>query len=276
MEYPNLKPGFLYTLRTRGGNIAGMGAWSEPTLSTSTLATVPSVPDPPAVINTSLRSLTFQWHPPKEDGGSAITGYKIYLKNIDKSIDLPRSTISYTWEGLFPGRSYFLRVLAANKVGLSKFSEYNSVDQSFTLTGPPETPNNPVAIFGSWNTMLFEVDIPYHNGSTVVAMQVEKRTIAPFEIGAWEPVRCNTKRFNSNLSNLNYEIGDKSKDVEVVSFVDILKQQEEMEEKVKGLELLKAKLGFSKDKKTAGKLEAEIDELISSQVCLRDIINKSI
>jgi hypothetical protein len=266
VEYSNLKPGFMYTLRTRGGNVAGMGAWSEPTLSTSTLATTPSPPKSPIVINTTLRSLTFQWHPPEEDGGSAITGYKIYLKNIDKLIELPRSTITYTWEGLFPGRSYFVRVLAMNKVGASAFSEYNSEEQSFTLTGPPETPNNPIAKIGNWNTTTFEVNVPYHNGSTIFAMQVEKRTVSPFEIGPWEPVRCSTRRFNSNLNNLNFAIGEKSKDVIIVDYVDIMKQQEELEEKVKGLELLKAKLGFSKDKKTGAKLEAEIEELINSQV----------
>lgn len=158
-----------------------------------------------------------------------------------------------------------MRVLAMNKVGASEYSDYNCVEQSFTLTGAPEIPVNPVAKIGNWNSIVFEVDIPYHNGSTIFAMQVEKRTVAPFEIGAWTPVRCNTKRFLSNLSNLNYAVGENSKDVEVVAFVDIMKQQEELEEKVKGLELLKAKLGFSKDKKTAGRLEAEIEELINSQ-----------
>lgn len=268
-EYPNLHPGFMYSIRVRGGNVAGMGAWSEPTLSTSTLPTEPHPPNPPRLASSTLRSLTFQWDPPHDEGGSAITGYRIYLKNIDKYIDLPRSTTTFKWESLFPGRSYFMKVLAINEVGASDYSEFNSEEDSFTQTGVPEQPDNPIAVEGSWNSIHYEVNIPYHNGSTITAMQIEKRTVSPFDIGMWEAVVVNSRKsMVNNMSNLNFSVVSNSRDVTVVNYVDILKQQEEMEEKVLELEALKAKLGFSKDKKSADKFEKDIEELINSQVSL--------
>jgi hypothetical protein len=273
VEYPNLKSGFGYILRTRGGNVAGLGSWSGPSVSTCTMATIPSAPSTPQTFARTLRSLTFQWTPPHEDGGSAIIGYRIHLKNIDKEIELPRTSVSYTWDGLFPGRSYFVRVLAVNVKGISEYSDFNSESESYTLTASPDIPQNPLAVSGTSTSLTFEASTPFHNGSPITFMQVEKRTVSPFDVGVWLPVlspstRQSVRSIRGSLLRTNFVLGEKSRDVKIVEFVDVNKQQEEMEEKVKGLEMLKAKLGFSNDRKTAARLEADIEEMINTQVCI--------
>ncbi len=103
MEFPNLRPGFAYVLRVRGLNVTGPGPWSNPSLSVNTHPTIPATPSPPFLASSSLRSLVLQWNPPHDDGGTAITGYRLHLLNTDKTLELPRSTMTYTWTGLFPG-----------------------------------------------------------------------------------------------------------------------------------------------------------------------------
>ena len=146
INYTGLQPGFQYIFRVKGLNIAGQGEWSEPTLTINAMATTPHPPSLPRLVASTLRSLTFQWDPPHDDGGSAITGYRLYLQNLDKTIELPRSSIKYVWDGLFPGRSYYCKVLAKNTVGESEYSDLNELKDSFTQIAPPEKPSNPLGI----------------------------------------------------------------------------------------------------------------------------------
>jgi hypothetical protein len=54
--------------------------------------------------------------------------------------------------------------MARNVVGWSQYSDWNSIDDSYTITAPPETPRNPLAISGSWNSLKLKVTIPFCNG----------------------------------------------------------------------------------------------------------------
>ncbi len=249
--YCALRPGFLYVFRTRGANVAGEGPWSELSYSTYTKPTKPHQPAPPRIEVATLRNIKFVWEPP-DDGGSAVIGYRIHLRNTDKFIDLQRSSVSFLWEGLFPGRSYFIRVMARNVVGESEWSEWNGEDQSHTLTGAPEAPSNPLAVAGTWNSVSLETYVPFSNGAPVTAMLVEQRYIEPFQLGDWEPP-----------SRWRYLI---PRDVEVVEFVDPAAQQEQVEAMVAQLELLKASAGFNPHNKGNKKIDEEIQSLVEKQV----------
>jgi hypothetical protein len=252
-EYVNLKPGFSYLFRTRGINVAGVGPWSVPTFSTFTLPTVPGVPNRPHIAHATLRSILFQWEPP-DTGGSAITGYSIILKNSGRHINLPRSAVTYLWDGLFPGRSYYMKVQAHNEVGSSEYSEWNLPTQSHTLTGAPEPPNNPRAVDGSWDHITLETRLSYNNGSIITSMHVEQRFIDPFQIGEWE-------RPAEGKHTLRIP-----QDVEVVEAVDYEQQQREMEEMVAQLEMLKSSSGFNPYGNDGHKIDKEIQDLIEKQV----------
>lgn len=302
MVYGNLHPGYLYSFRARGVNRVGCGAYSEPTLTTSTKADLPHTPARPTLVHSTLRSLTLQWAPPEDDGGTAITGYTLHLLTEDRFIDVGRSTISYVWEGLFPGRSYRLRVRAVNSVGISDFSEPNRIEESYTSTAPPEPASPaPLAVMGTWNELRYEVIVPYSNGAPIDAMLVNMRLITPFSVGNWEvpsrrplyPLRHLLYRSDDSsvtseskgsrsggthrsasvrsLASTGSKTSESSLDVvedfvEVVDFVDTVKQQEQLEHTVRELEMLRSTTGFNPYKADKNKLEQEIEALIHKQV----------
>lgn len=250
-EYSGLRPGFLYSIRLRGSNVTGAGDWSEASLSVATLPTLPSTPNSPRIAAAKLRSITFMWDPPEDDGGTAITGYRLCLQNAnDRTVDLPRSTVSYTWGGLFPGRSYRLCVQAKNSVGSSPFSPLNSLEESYTMTAPPELPTNPLAVAGGWDSLSFEIDTPYPNGAAVTHFDVELRTVAPFLIGEWIPAG-------------KYDIHDATK-VEIVSYVDLQQQQEEMEQAVRDLEI--AARSYERGRATKGQKVSNKAQQLAIQI----------
>eukprot|EP01032_Pedospumella_encystans_P012810 gene12810-14791_t len=252
-EYTHLIPGFSYLFRTRGVNVAGLGPWSVPTYSTFTKATIPGVPHRPRIAQAALRSILFAWDPP-DTGGSAITGYNIYLKNTDKHISLPRSAVTYLWEGLFPGRSYFLQVQAKNEIGASEYSEFNLPNQSHTLTGPPEVPLNPHAVSGTWDKITLQTRLPYNNGALITRMQIEQRFIDPFQIGDWE----HTVPTPDSVRNIPDQ-------VEVIESVDYEQQAIDIENMVRELETVKNSAGFNPYSKDNEKIDKEIQLLIEKQ-----------
>lgn len=266
----------MYSFRVRGVNRVGKGKWSPPTLTATTLPDLPSPPSKPTLKQSTLRSLTFQWNPPKEDGGTAITGYTVHLMNKDKYIDVGRSTVTYTWQGLFPGRLYRYRVRAINSVGVSEYSEPNDDEDGYTSTAPPEQPiPAPLAIAGSWNELIYQVQTPYHNGAPVDYLIVQYRSITPFLVGSWE-VAPGLDRYP--IRQLLYPVsagGEKTRSrpaqekevlVDLIRFVDTVEQQQALEATVAELELMKSTAGFNPHKADKSKLDEEIEDLIHRQV----------
>ncbi|MFF4896153.1 glycoside hydrolase domain-containing protein [Streptomyces sp. NPDC001068] len=100
--------------------------------------TAPAAPD--AVSATSSgTSVTVAWSAPGDDGGSAVTGYRIALSDGHRiRIDDP-DTHSTTFSWLRAGRSYTARVQAVNKFGASRPSAWTA--PVVTGGGKPQKPN---------------------------------------------------------------------------------------------------------------------------------------
>ena len=87
--------------------------------------------------------LGITWAPPSNDGGSAITGYKVQWKSGSQSFgDSSRehitSSTSYFITGLTNGTEYTVRVIAVNAVGDGPPSD----EKTATPEGPPDAPPN--------------------------------------------------------------------------------------------------------------------------------------
>ena len=265
-KYDGLVPGLNYLFRIRGINEAGVGPWSQPTYSTFTVAIAPAVPRPPRIAEATLRSILFAWDPPA-NGGSAITGYDIILKNLDnKLIALPRSSVSYLWEGLFPGRSYFIKVQARNEVGASGFSDWNDVSDAQTVIGPPDTPENPRAVAGTWSSITLECRLSYDNGSRIVGLQLEKRMVDPFNIGEWQHTNEIGSMIGQQMVFHGESICKVPGQVTMVEYVDPDLQQLQLEQAVRALELSISSSGFNPYAKDKNKVLKEIEQLITNQV----------
>jgi hypothetical protein len=70
--FGDLRPGMTYRLRVAGVSAIGQGKWSATTVSTTTLATPPAQPQPPAVDprHVELFSLRVGWTSPDEHGSA--------------------------------------------------------------------------------------------------------------------------------------------------------------------------------------------------------------
>src|SRR5438128_5049918 len=117
-----LMHGTSYTYRVSAINSVGTGSPSS-TASATTLAVAPSPPTGLAATAVSSSQINLSWAPPADNGGSAITGYKIE-RSADGGITwtaLVANTgiamTAYSDTGLPPTTTYTYRVSAINAVG---------------------------------------------------------------------------------------------------------------------------------------------------------------
>src|SRR3989441_3879671 len=105
--------------------------------TTTNTATAPQPPTGLTATAASSSQISLSWTAPTNNGGSAITGYKIYRSNSSGTetgyVSLGNVT-SYTNTGLAPGVTYFYKVRAVNFAGVSPFSnEASATPYSITL-----------------------------------------------------------------------------------------------------------------------------------------------
>lgn len=142
--FTGLTNGTGYTFTVKAKNALG---YSQATsFSLATPVSVPSAPAQPSVSGSS-DSVTATWTAPAT-GGSAITGYKLYLLNsgVASASDLTvdSGTLTKTFSGLSDG-SYTVQVIATNSIGDSPRSNQSnavalgsSLSQSITFNAPAD------------------------------------------------------------------------------------------------------------------------------------------
>ena len=85
-------------------------------------AAVPEAPAAPVASEICSKSCVLTWQPPASDGGAPVTGYVIERRTGQHWLPLKKkiTTTSFTVQDLMEGTKYEFRVLAENKIGLSK------------------------------------------------------------------------------------------------------------------------------------------------------------
>ena len=88
----------------------------------------PDAPGKPAVTDWDRNHVDLEWTPPKNDGGSAVTGYIIQKKEKGSpywtnAVHVPAKSNSATVPDLTEGQEYEFRVIATNAAGQSEPSE---------------------------------------------------------------------------------------------------------------------------------------------------------
>src|SRR5207249_5995201 len=134
--------GTTYFYKVRAVNSVGV---SSPSNEAS--ATAISVPATPQNLQATAgtNSVSLSWQSPANNGGSTITGYKVYRSTSSGTetgyVSLGNVT-SYTNTGLTPGVTYFYKVRAVNSVGISPASNEASAT-------PPALPSVPYKLQAS-------------------------------------------------------------------------------------------------------------------------------
>src|SRR5207245_887250 len=136
-----------YAYRVSAINSVGTSAPSNTaSATTNSAATAPSPPTGLTATAVSSSQINLSWTAPGNNGGSAITGYKI-----ERSTDggttwsiivcsTGYTTTTYSDTGLSPSTTYTYRVSAINSVGTSSPSNTTSATTS-SVTTPPQPPN---------------------------------------------------------------------------------------------------------------------------------------
>ena len=146
----SLTNGTEYTVRVLAvnGNRATDNTSDPSNTASGTPSTMPLAPESVKITNEGDRTLTVTWEPPANDGGSAITNYKVQWKDDDDTEwttptnEKGASDRQHVIENLTNGALYTVQVLARNQNGLS--TQYGQV------TGTPSTKPQPptdVSIF---------------------------------------------------------------------------------------------------------------------------------
>src|SRR5439155_22540781 len=100
--------------------------------TTAMPTTPPSAPQNLQATAGSL-TITLTWDAPSTNGGSTITGYKIYRSTssgTEAGFASLGNVTSYTNTGLTAGVTYFYKVLAVNSIGVSPLSNEASATSS--------------------------------------------------------------------------------------------------------------------------------------------------
>lgn len=151
----------------------------------------PGAPESLAYDDVTRHTCTLKWVPPKDDGGSEITGYKIEYQEVGSQLweKIPGTVlgVSYTVRGLEHGQHYRFRVRAENMVGLSDYVTGTSVliKDPFDPPGAPSTPE--VTGYDS-NLVSLAWNPPKNDGGSPILGYVVER----FEKkggGDWAPIK---------------------------------------------------------------------------------------
>lgn len=138
-SHTGLQVGHTYTYRIFAIN--SIGTSNSSNTATATPVQVTTVPGSP-ILNanpSSATSVSLSWSPPSNDGGSAITGYKIEYSNGTSQYNIlvantGNTQTSYLHKGLTTGKIYTYRVTAINAIGVGNPSNTASVQPQETKT----------------------------------------------------------------------------------------------------------------------------------------------
>ena len=174
--HDGLKPGETRYYRVRARNRAGWSEWSD--IARATIEAV----EPGAPTGLTVRpvggpmgssQLLVTWSPPSDDGGSAITEYRIWRSATRVGGWIPHASTggacttvcTYTDRDLTPATTWFYRVYAENAEGIGPAS---NVDDGTTNAAPPSGPQNVRARATGPSSILLAWDAPETDGGARV------------------------------------------------------------------------------------------------------------
>ncbi len=157
-SHTGLTSGQLYVYRVSAVNSIGAGSTSSESSATPTSSSSASTPGTPTSFTATTASPTqinLSWNAPSNNGGSAITGYKIEVKSGSGSYTtlISNTQSTSTWfshTGLTTGTTYYYLVSAINAIGTGPSTEASAKPQETTAPTLTATDVSPTSITLSW------------------------------------------------------------------------------------------------------------------------------
>ena len=180
LTYTNtgLTNGQAYYYRVSAWNAMGEGAKSN---EASTTPAVPPSEPSDLIANGGIGQVSLQWLPPIDNGGSPVTGYRVY-KGTSPGGETLLVTLgnvqTYLDGGLNKGTTYYYQVTALNAVGEGR----RSVERSATTAVEPTAPRNPYAVAGNGQVRLSWSAPSLDGGAPITNYRIYKGTSPSGEI----------------------------------------------------------------------------------------------
>ncbi len=186
-QVQNLSEGEEYYFRISAYNSNGSSTplvLNRPVVPKKKL-TPPTPPTGPITpLTCDKESITVQWGPPKNDGGSPITRYVIFSREVNKPTwnrvgVVDASTFSYQVDRLTENSDYHFRVVAENNIGQSEHLQTVEPIRALSRYQVPSRPEGPLVITNvtdssvtcSWKRPLSD------GGSPIVAYLIKRRDL---------------------------------------------------------------------------------------------------
>jgi len=173
-----LANGQTYYYKVSAWNAMGEGAKSN---EASTTPAVPPSEPSDLIANGGIGQVSLQWLPPIDNGGSPVTGYRVY-KGTSPGGETLLVTLgnvqTYLDGGLNKGTAYYYQVTALNAVGEGR----RSVERSATTAAEPAAPRNPWAVAGNGQVRLSWSVPSLDGGAPITNYRIYKGTSPSGEI----------------------------------------------------------------------------------------------
>jgi surface protein len=127
------------------------------------------------VATAGIGQVTLTWMAPSDNGGSAITNYRIFMgtsTGAETVLATVGNVATYTATGLTPGQAYYFKVAAINAVGTGA----NSSEVKSTPFGIPSAPQILVASPGDRRVMLAWASPLSNGGSPIIGYRIYRGT----------------------------------------------------------------------------------------------------
>jgi fibronectin type 3 domain-containing protein len=175
----SLSPGSytVYAVAADEANNVSAASGSLSLTITSSSATVPGAPTLTSA-TAGNASVALAWSAPASNGGSAITGYRIYRSTASGSETLYTSVglvTGYTDTGVTNGTTYYYKVAAVNSVGTGSLSNELSAKPQSTAT-VPGAPTLTSATAGNASVALAWSAPASNGGSAITGYRIYRST----------------------------------------------------------------------------------------------------
>ena len=177
----------------------------------------PDKPDGPLTIkNLTDKSATISWQKPKNDGGSAITGYLVKRRDVKRPVwvkcgRVSPDTLSLNIKDLVEGSQYVVQVFAENSEGLSVPLELDEPIEPKRKVGAPELPASFECIGVDLDSVTLQWESPVSDGGLPVRSykleMCEKGKLATGESRSWQVVKDDIASINTSYSVQDLEEG---------------------------------------------------------------------
>ena len=151
-EYPVIEKGKTYAFKVRVANENGWSEFSE--LTYIKAAVVPDRPLPPELVSATTTEITLKFFKPKDNGGSEITLFELYINDGDPETEPTTLVATYTDNSLGHVLTDVADNLILGDVYKFMFRAYNTVGNSedsdivqYALVAVPDTPEAPTGLY---------------------------------------------------------------------------------------------------------------------------------